>query len=231
MEIKNMDINDTTIENRKLIASLYLKGNGIEIGALHQPLYVSNNAKVTYVDRMSAEDLRKQYPELNSQELVNVDIIDNGEVLEKISDNSQDFVIINHFIEHCKNPLLAIENILRVTKDTGYVYISVPDKRYTFDVDRPVTTFEHVEEDYLDKNKSQEEHFTEWAKYVNKYTGEEIEKASKFLMSIDYSIHYHVWTQDAFLELLMKSKQYILSFNIEMMYRNNKEIIFILSKK
>ncbi len=58
---------------------MFIGGNGIEIGTLHTPLRVPRSAKVTYVDRLSASDLRKQYPELNSKELAHVDIIDDGE--------------------------------------------------------------------------------------------------------------------------------------------------------
>src|SRR2546421_7775018 len=58
---------------RELIAETFLKGEGIEIGALHNPLLVPNSAKVKYVDRLSVADLRRQYPELDSQQLVDVD--------------------------------------------------------------------------------------------------------------------------------------------------------------
>jgi hypothetical protein len=66
---------------RETIARVYLRGNGIEIGALHHPLKVSRWARVKYVDRLSVPDLREQYPELDSEDLVNVDILDDGESL------------------------------------------------------------------------------------------------------------------------------------------------------
>ncbi len=85
---------------RDTVAATYIQGNGIEIGALHNPLRVPPGVKVAYVDRLSVQDLRKHYPELNDKELVNVDIIDDGEKLSTIADASTDFVIANHFIEH-----------------------------------------------------------------------------------------------------------------------------------
>ena len=91
--------------DRESIARMYIKGKGIEIGALHTPLCVSKSAQVTYLDRMSIPDLKKHYPELNSKNLVPIDIIDDGERLSKIPDSTQDFVIANHFLEHCQNPI------------------------------------------------------------------------------------------------------------------------------
>ena len=67
---------DSVLRGRRLITRLFLKGNGLEIGALHNPLRVPETAKVKYVDRMSVEDLKKHYPELNALDLVEVDIID-----------------------------------------------------------------------------------------------------------------------------------------------------------
>ena len=125
---------------REAIAAAFLHGEGIEIGALHQPLVVPSSVRVKYVDRMTAPDLRRQYVELAALPLVETDIVDNGELLGTIGDGTQDFVIANHFIEHCQNPLLTVQNLLRVLKPGGVVYMAVPDKRFSFDVDRPCTT-------------------------------------------------------------------------------------------
>src|SRR6185503_1848952 len=82
--------------SRELIAETYISGLGIEIGALHNPLKLPAGATARYVDRLSVPELREQYPELASQELVNVDILADGELLETIPDSTQDFVVANH---------------------------------------------------------------------------------------------------------------------------------------
>lgn len=102
---------------RELLAKQYLKGHGIEIGALHNPLAVGRKARVKYVDRYDNEGLKKHYPEQQYRDFVNVDIVDDGEFLSKVSDNSQDFVIANHFLEHCQNPLLTLKQMHRVLKN------------------------------------------------------------------------------------------------------------------
>src|SRR5262249_28614265 len=126
--------------DRETIADQYIRGQGIEIGALHMPLRVPRSAKVKYVDRFSADGLRAHYPELNDEDIVQVDIVTDGERLEAIADATQDFVIANHFIEHCQNPIGALLNMFRVLKLGGVLYLAIPDKRCSFDADRPSTT-------------------------------------------------------------------------------------------
>ena len=77
---------------RRRIADTYLHGDGIEIGALYAPLQTS--ASVRYVDRMSVEQLRVQYPELADTALTPVDRIDDGERLVSFADRSLDFIAV-----------------------------------------------------------------------------------------------------------------------------------------
>src|SRR4051812_44103530 len=49
--------------NRARIAAKHIFGEGIEIGALHNPQLISSQARVRYVDRYSTADLRREYPE------------------------------------------------------------------------------------------------------------------------------------------------------------------------
>lgn len=217
--------------NRYSLAFLYLKREGIEIGALHNPLFAPPWARVSYVDRMTVAALREQYPELRDEKLVAVDIVDDGERLETIADCSQDFVIANHFVEHCENPLLALENMLRVLRPGGVVFLALPDMRYSFDRDRQATTLEHLLRDYHEgPHGSRRGHFEEWVRLVDKIAddaaaGQQVER----LLAQGYSIHFHAWTQREMVELLLYL-QSLHPFDIELMVRNRGEILFIIRK-
>jgi SAM-dependent methyltransferase len=136
------------VSRRRRIAKRYLSGEGIEIGALHNPLPVPRSARVRYVDRLPVSELRAQYPELEQEPLVQVDILDDGERLAMIADSSIDFVIANHFLEHTQDPVGTLLNAFRVLRPEGILYLAVPDKRHTFDRDRAVTPLGHVLRDF-----------------------------------------------------------------------------------
>lgn len=216
--------------DRYRILKQYIKtGVGIEIGALQNPMKVKKGVHVKYVDRLSVGELRMQYPELSKYKLIEVDVVAEGETLEPFESSSQDFVIANHFLEHCQNPILAIDNMLRILKPRGILYMAIPDKRYSFDIDRPVTPYEHLMRDYTEGPEvSRRQHFEEWVSLVNKVTNDiEVEKQIGNLMKINYSIHFHVWTQSEMIELILKQKT---KYEIELICRNVGEMIFVLIK-
>jgi SAM-dependent methyltransferase len=216
---------------REALAATFLKGTGIEIGALHQPLPLPESAAVKYVDRMTAADLRRQYEDLASVPLVETDIIDNGETLATITDGSQDFVVANHFIEHCQNPIRTFQNLCRVLKPGGVLFMAVPDKRFTFDIDRPPTSVEHLLRDYREGPEwSKRQHFEEWSRLVNKRAEAGVDEEVRHLINIDYSIHFHVWSAGDLLELVQTLRQFV-PFELELFMRNGPESLLIMRKQ
>lgn len=188
---------------RRQLSHVWLSGNGLEIGALHNPLMTCKNVKVTYIDRMTVDELREQYPELSNRQLSPVDIVENGELLTSVKSKSQDFVIANQIVEHTENPLLAIENWVRVLKKGGVLYLSVPNKEKTFDIDRPITSTSHILRDYEEgPASSKRQHFKEWVSLVIKETSENTNIEVDRLIAMNYSIHYHVWDPSAFLDFI-----------------------------
>ncbi|HYS06410.1 MAG TPA: methyltransferase domain-containing protein [Candidatus Dormibacteraeota bacterium] len=217
---------------RETIAGAYLRGDGIEIGALHHPTNAGPWARVKYVDRMAEAELRRQYPELDSEKLVRVDIIDDGESLRTIRDGTQDFVIANHFVEHCEDPIGAVGNMLRVLKDGGVLFMAIPDKRFTFDRDRPVTPLDHLLRDHEESPAwSRRQHYEEWARLVNGVRDDAgLQREVERLMATRYAIHYHVWTQLELLEFILALRKK-WSFEVELVLKRKNEVIFILKRQ
>jgi SAM-dependent methyltransferase len=219
-------------KNRAFFAASFCGGRGIEIGALHEPMPLPPESRVRYVDRLSVADLRNQYPELNDRDLVPVDIVDSGETLASLPDGLEDFVIAAQFIEHCRNPVRALANMLRVVRNQGFVLLTVPDKRYTFDKHRPITTHEHLLDECLNGTEhTLRGHFHDFLKTPDQEEGETLEGSVDALMARDYSIHYHVWDSDAFLQFLLFAKErFTLPFEIWVSFRNGEELIVVLRK-
>jgi SAM-dependent methyltransferase len=217
---------------RRRLARRYIRGQGLEIGALHRPLWVPSKAVVRYVDRMDVEALRSHYAELADEQLVAVDIVDNGEVLASQEDASADFVIANHFIEHTEDPIRALANHLRVLRPGGILYLAVPDRRHTFDSGRDATTLEHIVRDHREGPAwSRSLHQEEWARFVDRVPAEQVAERVRWLEQHDYSIHFHVWTPEEFLELLEFARdEEHLPFAIEELTPNGHEFIAVLRR-
>jgi predicted SAM-dependent methyltransferase len=218
--------------NRDAVAARYLRGEGLEIGALHNPLPVPPAVRVRYVDRMPVPELERHYPELHGKPLVPVDVIDDGEHLASVPDESVDFVIANHFLEHCQDPIGALGTMFRVVRRGGVVYLAIPDMRFTFDADREVTPPEHLLDDHRNGPEgSKRHHFEEWARLVDKVGEADVDAHATKLLEDDYSIHFHVWTQaDAFELLSLARRELGLDFDVELAMRNGHENVFVLRK-
>lgn len=214
---------------RDVLAEIYLRGEGLEIGALDNPLPAPKGAKVRYVDYVPVEKLRETYPQLEN--VTPPDIITDGERLTGVADSSQDFVIANHFLEHCADPIGTIGHFLRVLRMGGVLFLTLPDKRFTFDVDRPVTTFEHMLGDYEDGGEgSRRAHFEEAHRVILNITDrEEIERDMR---EVGHT-HYHVWSQSEMLTFVAALKTRLnFDFEVEAYASDTErgEGVFILRK-
>jgi len=68
--------------------------------------------------------------------------------LSSIGDETYDFVLACHVLEHVANPLRAVQEWKRVLVPGGGLLVMVPDRRRSFDHKRPVTSFEHIDADF-----------------------------------------------------------------------------------
>jgi len=218
---------------REFLAYHYLRGTGLEVGALDKPMKIPKGVKVKYVDRMDHDELLRQYPELSGKKLVDIDIVTDGETLREVANESQDFLIASHFLEHCEDPIATLKNFLRVCKPAGILFIALPDKRYTFDRDRPETTYEHLLRDHrMGAAESRRDHFREWVRYVDRKSELEVESESSRLQAMSYSIHFHVFTGPSMTKILERLREEEgMEFEMEAYLQNGDEFVSILRKR
>jgi hypothetical protein len=219
---------------RRRLAAQFLDGHGIEIGALDCPLPVPTNAYVRYVDRVGVAQLRAYYPELSNRQLTEPDLIEDGERLPSIVSGSLDFIIANHMLEHCENPLGTMRTHLDRIRSGGVLYYAIPDKRQCFDHSRPLTSFAHLVADDADGGaQSRWGHYLEWAIHVNGLTeAASAEHNARENMRNAYSIHFHVWDPDAFRDMLHAAQLHLpIKFAIGHFEENGTEAIAILRKQ
>ena len=144
------------------LAHKYLDGlTGIEIGgSAHNPFNIRGCRNVDYTNEITFS--KKKEIEVCGYYLP-VDIVAYGDELP-FEDNSLDYVVSSHVIEHFKNPLTALREWYRVIKSGGYIFTICPHKMRTHDINRQRTTLnELIERDKNpDKIKDIHAHYTVW---------------------------------------------------------------------
>ena len=230
-------LNQESVVCRQDLLAL-LHGAGIEIGALHRPCHVPH-LNVKFVDRFTVDELLIQYPELKELPLVKPDILDDAEELSTISDNSLDFVLANHVIEHMANPIKALSNWSRVLRKGGHLFLAVPEHSLNFDKERELTSWQHILQDYLSPSPERDfEHFREFSLHVScrffKVKPEsEFEEFAKELWEKQYSIHYHVWNFETFEKVLDSLPKVLEQWPMSVVGKaepNIDEFVFVLKR-
>jgi SAM-dependent methyltransferase len=76
------------------------------------------------------------------------EFIAEGNALGMIAEGSYDFVLSSHMLEHSANPLKALREWRRILKPVGGLILVMPHRDGTFDHRRPVTSLEHLLQDF-----------------------------------------------------------------------------------
>ncbi|MEK7989557.1 MAG: glycosyltransferase, partial [Thiotrichaceae bacterium] len=184
-----------------------LSGLGLEIGALHEPAEVPEHCKMEYCDANSRADLMAMFPELHGQEIIDPQHLCNVDAqgLAIFKDNTYDFVVFNHVIEHIANPINMVGELFRVVKVGGLVVLSAPDKDFTYDNPRPLTSFEHLLEEYEQGvTEITDEHYIDFLRHVAPdWYQAPAEEFQHHLARVKLRReHAHVWTSATFEDFL-----------------------------
>lgn len=186
------------------LAKKYIRWSWIEIWAGWNPLSVSKWVKVKYVDYLPNKTLQEINQVFKIYKTVHIDYVCDANDLTSLWANSQDFIIANHVFEHLKNPLKSLQSRYFILKNNWIVFLTVSDKRKTFDKHREITSLDHIVDDYNNpSDKKDFDHFLQFAPISleekfkkNNFTYDEIEKEAGKLLKINYSIHYHVFLEN-----------------------------------
>lgn len=215
---------------RPEIAQKYLKGQGIEIGALHFPTPIPEGTSVTYVDRPPAE-VAHNHGDVVPQ--VKDWVIDDATALRNFASGSLDFVMAHHVLEHVTNPLLALTVWLRVLKPGGFIMFSLPNKDHCFDRERPITSFAHVFTDFMAPSRDRDlDHYVDWFMYSEQ---EGLDPNTAWPKAVDawrndHNIHFHVWDLDGMRELVAGFIGWTGTVGLVEERVNGGEVIYVLRK-
>lgn len=115
-----------------------------------------------------------------------------------VEPESYDFVLSSHVIEHCPDMIKALTEWYRITKKGGLIYFITPLRNAApSDRDKPLTTWEHLFEDYFLQIKAEDE-----------------PEAGQF-----GHCHYHVFTIENMMEFVNK----IFDDRVELVEKQKKD--------
>lgn len=180
-----------------------LTGRGLEIGAFHEPAQMPSTVSVEYFDAMDATRAAELFPEIPAETFVTVDHI--GDIdhdgLAQFADATFDFVICNHVIEHVANPIKLVRALFRITRPGGTVILSAPDKDYTYDKTRPLTTFDHLWSDFENNvTENDDEHYMDFFRGAAMHVieGDPVHLPHHIKRVRERREHAHVWDSNSF---------------------------------
>lgn len=214
---------------------------GLEVGPFDRPIAKREFGKVYYTDVRSTEELvqlAQQSPGRYPNNVASIDYVVSSEKpkISQVVNIKFDYVIASHVFEHLPNPIGWLQDIYQILNKQGYLFLAIPDKRFIFDVHRPLTTIGEIIEAYLSakekpsfksvfdsiyysvKIKSKEIHergyydeynnflYTERIKKENRLISC-YHKAQKFSKTEDYSCHCYCYTLELMLEIITQTNK------------------------
>ena len=192
--------------------SRFVGGDGIELGPGHQPFPLPfRGVRVRYVDRWKPDENAGMFPELGEGVVfptpdIIADLDDEG--LSMLADESEDFVIASHVLEHLCDPIRQLVEIHRVLRPGGVALVLLPDRRMTFDRARQGTTLEHLRADHeAGMRVPDDAHLEEFLIYTEGWNAERdaATRDATFEHHRKRSFHVHCWTQEEFLPVIAHS--------------------------
>lgn len=224
--------------DRLFISHQYIRGKGIEIGAWHNPFPLNPQMQVTYVDRYPYEELikmRDNDPAIQGKAISRVDVVDDGMWLKKFENESQDFVLSSHQLEHCWSPIAAIRSHFRVLKPGGLIFYAIPDKRFTFDRTRETSEISDLVDDTDEETYLKVDLAERYVDYLVGVDKKSYDDASAIADTLDLEalkkldIHWFCWTALSLAEMF-STILHVEDFDIELFSRAGHENFVVLRK-
>lgn len=124
----------------------------LEIGPFVNPLLTHENVK--YLDVLSTEELitRAQKLQKPTERIRNIDFVSRDGSL-RLVDERFDLVFSSHNFEHQPDPISHLIEVSAILNDGGIFAMLVPDARYCFDAELPLSKISDIFNAHIEKRK------------------------------------------------------------------------------
>lgn len=185
----------SSVFSRKSFFPVYLYAKSVDgVNFSNQTVWEGQLTEGDTYNYLSSHGLGHQY-------------IDEAGILSTVPDNKYDFLLSSHSLEHMANPIKALKRWHAVLKPRGTLCLILPDKRFTFDHNRPYTTFEHLLQDEAqDVDENDTTHFEEVIRLHDLSKDIDQDKVQFEQRTRDNSVqrcvHHHVFSPELIEQLL-----------------------------
>jgi SAM-dependent methyltransferase len=142
-------------------ATTYFVGDGIDVGCGPDPL-------MSYAEMLPLMKSCRPWDQKDG----------DGALLESVKDESFDFLHSSHCLEHLDNPVIAMENWIRVVKKGGHLVILLPDE-------------DLFEQGVWPSRYSGPDHKTSWTIYKNGSWCPHSINLTSFLLEFTHAVTIH----------------------------------------
>ena len=185
----------------------YANLTGLEIGALCSPLLTKEESDVKYYDIFSKDTLIEHFQECYpGKTFVDVDFVAKTRSLSAVlGDNKFDYFIANHVVEHIPDFIGFFKAVSESLNEGGKFFLAIPDRRFTFDHDRPETSAGHLIVDHEDNGSvDAAEHILDALIYHQDHLKMNVYWSDIESGRYNFVHHHHVFNYETFLDRIIK---------------------------
>ncbi|MBN2530241.1 MAG: methyltransferase domain-containing protein [Deltaproteobacteria bacterium] len=218
-------ISTPQIERRRKFLTKHInvaKRKGLEVGPYDRPIVHRDMGDIKYLDYFTADELRqRKAPGRIPEEVVDIDYVVNEKRLTEVVSETFDYVVASHVIEHVPSIIDWLNEMAMLLNKKGVIFLAVPDKRYTFDIGRPLSTTGQIIEHYHTHKKKPSfadvfdtHRYHKKVKPIDVWNGtfsfdrqtythdlEHSQRVGQRAMTTYHDCHCNVFTYDRFLEI------------------------------
>lgn len=248
---------------KKLLYYIDKNQKGLEIGPSLRPVAPKKEGyQVEIIDHLSQAELIEKYAAmgLDTSKIEEVDYIWNGSSYCELTGKKDyyDYIIASHVIEHTADFIGFLQDCSMMLNENGILSLAVPDKRYTLDHFRMVTTTGKMIDDYLAPAKTgsvgtlmdfclhavSRSGKTAWSRYLDgllkrdySFIHDYAQTQGAYEEAVKHpgfhDIHQYIFTPSSFALLIVELGEYgFIDFTVDKMYPTvTDEFIVLLRKK
>jgi len=107
------------------------------------PMVSKSEGEIFYIDHDTTENIRAKYaddPNVDCEMIAPIDFVYRDNLSASVRGMKFDYIIASHVFEHIPDPIGWLNECAECLKPGGHLGLAIPDKRFTFDLPRQLTS-------------------------------------------------------------------------------------------